>query len=672
MKKRNIFILVFLILIISITPIFAKSPYKLSINENTYEEKEILDLNGIIYLPVRDVLERLNYIVTWDHSSKSVAAKNEDEVLSFSIDQNEVDSNGNKYNLKSKNILRGENTYSPVELFGKYTETIGSFNDKKKEFAFRNKKESDVIKSNDVDEISNKIDDYLLKNVKNKNFHGSVLVAKEDKILINKGYSFANLEHGIDNKEQTRFSIGSISKQFTSVSILKLYEDGKISLDDSLSKYLPEVINSENITIHNLLSHGSGLINFTDQVEYYTFDGKSDHYDDIVNLVNSKGINFNPGESFEYSNTNYLLLSKIVEKITNRTYEDYLVEEILRPIGMYDTGINYGKENEIQDATGYVGFLEVEVMDDELLQKTASGAGSMYSTVEDLYRWSKALDNNLILNEKTTELLFTRHNNMGSENINYGYGFIIVDTEKGPVYMHDGQTFGFSSIIVKYPKEDIVNIILVNNRLYDVSTIESDIKKLIDNKEVAYPAEIKEVKLEEKLINQLIGRYEFNEGMYLDITSKDGKIVGQITGQDPFDTIYLGDNKFIIKQADASMEFIFENNKVEKIIFNQLGIKLDIPRMKDDSKEKPIDIDYSKYIGSYKVTDELEIVITSEDNKIYAQLTNQPKVEIYYEKDNLFKYKIINATIEFNEIKNNQAQSLVLRQEDMIINGIKK
>ncbi len=194
MKKRNIFILVFLILIISITPIFAKSSYKLSINENIYEEKEILDLNGIIYLPVRDVLERLNYIVTWDHSSKSVAAKNEDEVLSFSIDQNEVDSNGNKYNLKAKNILKGENTYSPVELFGKYTETIGSFNDKKKEFAFRNKKESDVIKSNDADEISNKIDDYLLKNVKNKNFHGSVLVAKEDKILINKGYSFVFTE----------------------------------------------------------------------------------------------------------------------------------------------------------------------------------------------------------------------------------------------------------------------------------------------------------------------------------------------------------------------------------------------------------------------------------------------------------------------------------------------
>ena len=313
------------------------------------------------------------------------------------------------------------------------------------------------------------IDDLLEKYHEYDQFNGSALVADDGKIIFSEGFGMANLEHNIPNKPETKHRIGSITKQFTAALVLQLVEQGKLQLDQPISTYLPnyEGPAADVVTIHHLLTHSSGIPSYTSFpgfFEEHSRDPKTPA--EFVKTFSDSTLQFTPGERFVYNNSAYFLLGHIIEEVTGNTYEQVLKENILDPLNMNNTGFDHHENILKNRASGYErngsGYVNAPYLDMSL----PYAAGSLYSTVEDLYKWDRALETDKILSEASKELMFKPHISAGSSD--YGYGWMLgtmpVGKNKDSVKIigHGGGINGFNSLLVRFPEEDDF-VVLLNN-----------------------------------------------------------------------------------------------------------------------------------------------------------------------------------------------------------------
>src|SRR5437762_2923257 len=310
-----------------------------------------------------------------------------------------------------------------------------------------------------------KIDQLVSLYNKYGQFNGSVLVADNGKIIYKKGFGLANMEWNIPNQPDTKFRLGSITKQFTATLILQLVEQGKVKLDGKLTDYLPDYRKDtgDKVTIHNLLSHTSGIPSYTSLPGFMTNVSRNPYpVDDFIKKYASGDLEFEPGTKFVYDNSGYFLLGAIIEKVTGKPYEQVLKENIFDPLGMKNSGYDHWGTIISQRATGYTrsarGFQTAPYLD----MSIPYAAGSLYSTVEDLYLWDQALYGEKILSAKSKELIFKPNLN------NYGYGFVMrkVSLQPGklevPVIQHNGGINGFSTVIVRMVADKRLIVLLDN------------------------------------------------------------------------------------------------------------------------------------------------------------------------------------------------------------------
>src|ERR1041385_1514912 len=237
-----------------------------------------------------------------------------------------------------------------------------------------------------------KIDQLISLYQKYGQFNGSALVADNGKVIYRKGVGLANMEWGIPNTPDTKFRLGSITKQFTSMLILQLVEQGKIKLDAKLSDYLPDYRKDtgEKVTIHNLLTHTSGIPSYTGLPNFFQDVSRNPYkVADFVKKYASGDLEFEPGSKFSYSNSGYFILGAIIERVTGKPYEQVLKENIFDPAGMKNTGYDHHDTIIPKRASGYVktgnGYINAPYLD----MSIPYAAGSLYSTVEDLYLWDQ-------------------------------------------------------------------------------------------------------------------------------------------------------------------------------------------------------------------------------------------------------------------------------------------
>ena len=268
--------------------------------------------------------------------------------------------------------------------------------------------EQGAKKSTELPSLEKFVDGLLASIDKKEKAPGAaVLVAKNGEILFKKGYGLADIGYRIAAGTTTKFRIGSITKQFIASAILKLQEEGKISTTDKLSKFIPDFPRGDEVTIHHLLTHTSGIHSFTNRPDFLEDAAASITPQKMIDLIKTDTFDFNPGEDFEYNNSGFFILGYIIEKITGKPYGEYLKEALFEPLGMKNTGVhayNLILENE---ATGYAqnnGRFE-KALDWDMSR--AGGAGSLYSTVEDLYLWNEAVFNGKVLNEESLKSAFT-------------------------------------------------------------------------------------------------------------------------------------------------------------------------------------------------------------------------------------------------------------------------
>ena len=323
-------------------------------------------------------------------------------------------------------------------------------------------------------------------------FNGSILVSEQGKIIYKKGFGMANMEWEIPNKPDTKHRLGSVSKQFTALLILKLVEEGKLKLDVPISTYLPDYPkkNADIITLHHLLTHTSGIPNYTSFPNF--FKDVSRNYFTPENFVKQFAdlpLQFTPGEKFAYSNSGYFLLGYIIEKVSGKTYEQNLQETIFSTLKMNNSG--YDNSNVIlkNRASGYEkngnGYVNAPFID----MSIPYAAGSLYSTVEDLFLWDQALYSNQLLTPKSMDLFFGSHISTGRGF--YGYGWNINEVSNGSdklrVIEHGGGINGFNTVISRIPSNKSLVVILNNTGGTYLSEMNKAIQAILYNKPYEMP-----------------------------------------------------------------------------------------------------------------------------------------------------------------------------------------
>lgn len=517
--------------------------------------------------------------------------------------------------------------------------------------------------------VTQKLDSYMTALQNERNFHGSILVAKDGKILLQKGYGMSDIENNVKIDKDTRFAIGSVTKQFTAMAIMQLYEKGKLSLSDKLSKYIPDYKDGNRVTIHNLLTHSSGIYNFTNLPELYKMKPEEATLKNVIALFKNKPLNFTPGTKFEYSNSGYVLLTYIIEKVSGISYDKYLDKNIFKPLGMKDTGDCYQNNNFVLKTKGYSGFLETEPVDDTLL-KVAFGAGELYSTTGDLYKWDRALYTEKLLKKANLQKMFIKYTNMSSQYY-YGYGFMSTYTEYGNEIMHTGGTLSFTSIIGRYIDKNVAIIALVNNSQYDVYSLEDNLADITFGKDVALPSAPKEAAVDKNIYNTYAGNYTIESmGTNVEITTDGSHIFAEVGGQEKFEIFPSSDKVFFCKKVEAEITFKFDvNNKLFGFTLHQNGIDIFASRGEDSAPSqdvKPLDQSVlDSYVGNYDLGKGTIVTITTENGHLYAQITGQDKYEIFSKSETSFYYKIVAAEINFNKNSDGVVDSLTIKQNGM-------
>lgn len=292
----------------------------------------------------------------------------------------------------------------------------------------------------------------------------ALLVVRDGTALVRKGYGLADVEHATPVTPTTRFRLASVSKQFTAAAIVLLAQDGALSLDDPLRKWLPSLPPATGaITLHHLLTHTSGLIDYED-VMPEMIDGQLADADVLRLLESQDRLYFAPGSDYRYSNSAYVLLGLVVAKASGRDFPAFLRERIFLPLGM-DGAVAFvdGASTVADRAYGYRAVDGAWVRSDQSPTSATLGDGGIYASIDELAKWDAALHDDRLFTDASRRLLFSAHTPTDETDVDaYGYGWRLHETALGPLQWHSGETIGFRNVIMRWPRQRLTVIVLGN------------------------------------------------------------------------------------------------------------------------------------------------------------------------------------------------------------------
>lgn len=430
-----------------------------------------------------------------------------------------------------------------------------------------------LLKVNAFDQTQeSKLDELLTAYAKQNKFNGTALVAQRGHILLKKGYGVKDAGSNSFNDAGTIYQIGSVTKQFTAALILRLQEQGKLSVKDKLSKYFPDYPNGDKITIENLLTHTSGIYNYTNDSKFMVNEiTNSYNLEKILALFKDKPLDFEPGTKYNYSNSGYSLLGYIIEKVTGDSYESVMREMILQPLQMEHSGFDFTHFKSTDKAIGYMVLNEELKTIAPIVDSSISySAGSLYSTVDDLYKWERGIYSNKILKQDSWKIAFSPYKNK------YGYGWMI-DTLYGKlINTHGGGIHGFNSNLLRIPQEEIVIILLNNKSNPFLSEITKGIAAILLDQKYELPVERLQIAVADSILQQYAGVYELTPAFKITITLQDHNLQAQATGQSPAAIYPQKDNLFFYKVVDAQIEFFkAPDGKIDKLVLYQNGRQIE-------------------------------------------------------------------------------------------------
>ncbi|MBN8857157.1 MAG: beta-lactamase family protein [Sphingobacteriales bacterium] len=392
-----------------------------------------------------------------------------------------------------------------------------------------------------------KLDNYFDTLEKHDKFMGSVAVSQKGKLIYTKSAGFSDIENNIRANENSKYRIGSISKTFTAVLALKAVEEKKLDIDQAIDKFLPSIPNAQKITVRQLLNQRSGIHNYTAYPDYLTWNTKPHTEKEMVEIISKGGSDFEPGSKFGYSNSNYILLTYIIEKSFKKSYAALLTKYITQPAGLKNTYLGGEIKTSANECKSYK-FMNGWQPEPETDVSVSSGAGGIVSTPTDLVKFSDALFSAKLLKPESLELMKTIKDN-------YGMGLFQAPFYDKTAYGHTGGIDGFTSVFEHFSDGDLSYALTSNGTNFNNNDISIAVLSAAYNKPFSIPR-FNTYSLSPEELDRYTGVYASKQIPSKITISKQGKtLMAQATGQAAFPLEAAEKDKFIFDQAGVVMEF---------------------------------------------------------------------------------------------------------------------
>ncbi len=503
-----------------------------------------------------------------------------------------------------------------------------------------------------------RLDEIVQAHVDTGAFMGTVLVARGNTVLLSKGYGAANLEWQIPNTPATKFRLGSLTKQFTAAAIMLLVEQRKLGLDDPVSEHLPSSPAAwDKITIRNLLTHTSGIPNFTALPGYASWKLSPTTPEETIAHFRDLPLDFPPGTRMSYSNSGYIVLGLLIERASGQKYADFVREHIFMPLGMNDSGYDANDAIVPMRAAGYApgpsGPRNAPYID----MTVPYAAGGLYSTTADLLRWTQGLFGGKLLSAKSLQAMTTPFMS------DYAFGLTVRKVGGRTLIEHNGGIEGFNTDLAYFPDDKLTVAALANLNGSAPSEIVSELSAAAHGEAVTLPSERKEVSVSKDALSKLVGAYELAPTANLQISVSNGQLYAKLGPQPPLALYPESDTRFFARAVDAQVDFeLGPNGVATALVLHQNGMDRRAPRVAE-RREITLSADQlAQYVGAYELAPGFELAITLEDGHLMSQATGQGKVELYAESQNEFFLKVANAQIEFLRGDDGKVNGLILHQ----------
>lgn len=506
----------------------------------------------------------------------------------------------------------------------------------------------------------------------------AVQVVQKGKVLYRKAFGMANLELGVPMNADNVFRIGSVTKQFTAASILKLMEQGKLSLGDDLTKFIPDYpTQGKKITVEHLLNHTSGIASYTDMKEWTPEVQRKDFTPaELIDYFKNQPMDFEPGAQWKYNNSGYILLGYIIEKVSGQTYAEYVNEHIFKPLGM--THSYYGDVAPVikNRAAGYsqadAGGTYVNAAYLSMTQPYA--AGSLLSTVEDLCTWTRALHSGKVIKPESLKKAMTPCILPDGTNTHYGYGLQTGNLLGSLTVEHSGGIHGFLSDLVYLPGEDVCVAVLTNCDCHPPKDLADKLAALAIGK----PYEPAAIQMDAGSMEQYTGVYENEKKEQRVISIENGQLYSMRTGGSRYRIIPFATDQFFFEGSFARVRFVREKSGSKKVVqaivsdrtsADNMWVKTDKPLPSARPEMQLPEADLEKFIGEYELMPGFNIVVSREGTQLFCQATGQPRFEVFAESPTRFFLKVVAAAIEFYPDEKGVVSKMVLFQGGQEIEG---
>jgi CubicO group peptidase (beta-lactamase class C family) len=502
----------------------------------------------------------------------------------------------------------------------------------------------------------------------------AAIVAVKGEIIYKKAFGMADLELNVPMQPDMIFRVGSITKQFTAIAILQLMEQGKLSLQDDITRFIPDYpTQAYKITIEHLLTHTSGIKSYTGVPDFQKYIKEDLSPAEAIDKFKNLPMEFAPGTKWNYNNSGFFLLGYIIEKASGKTYAEYIEENLFKPAGM--TNSLYGNDKIIlrNRASGYQPDGDKTVNAGYLSMLLPYAAGSIMSTVEDLYRWNRALISYKIVKKETLDKAFTEYKLSDGKGTSYGYGWFLRQLQGSPTIEHGGAINGYLCNALYLPGEDIFVAVFSNSTGKSADMVSTKMAALALGK----PLNNKEIPVSEDILKQYAGVYEDDNSNQRFITCDSSKLFSQRGGGQKYRIRPMENDKFFFEESFTTITFKRnESGTVTEAVMDDRGTQT-IWKKTDKSLPAHVEIKLSpeilsRYAGNYELMPGFVLTITIEGERIFSQATGQGKIEIFPESETKFFLKVVEATLDFVKDEAGTYSKVILNQGKVRMEGKRK
>ena len=521
--------------------------------------------------------------------------------------------------------------------------------------------------------LAGKLDALFKSQYKAEHPGATVIVVKDGKKVLRKAYGAANLDTKILLTPGTVLRLGSITKQFTAVAILILADEGKLALNDPITRFFPDYpTGGKVITVEHLLTHTSGIPSFTGKPDYVANMTKDVRVGQMIDSFKNDPLEFEPGTEHRYNNSGYFLLGAIIEKVSGLSYASFLEQRIFTPLGMKDTAYEGSERSKARRAAGYSAKEKGYGPSAPLSMSQPYAAGALVSTVDDLAKWDAAIAAGKLLKPASWKLAFTPYMLTPEKSADYGYGWHVGTLQGAPVIDHGGGINGFRTYALRLPEQKIFVAVLANadSGTADPGVLAKKAAALAMGKPFMEP---KEIALDAKALDAFAGVYDIDGKEQRTFTSHDGKLMMARGERSPAALTPYARNGFFVPGTLARFEFERDaQGKVTHVTVDNEGKQTRNTWVGDAPAERAtVKIDnagFDAWAGNYQLAPQFAIAVSREGDRYYAQATGQRKLEIFPASESVFFSRDVNAEIRFEKGEGG-APMLALHQGGQVTRG---